>query len=334
MGGAKVVYEHAKGLARRGHNVSVVGPERTGGTASARILQTAVWFRDRLHGVSKSPYYKAEGVESLVVPESNSVHIPDADAIVATGVQTARWVNDLPSQKGRKFYFIQGYEAFADASVEETWRLPLSKFTCASWLRDKIVEAGEEVLGVIPNAIDATEFYVTNLPRERDERIVAMYHRHPVKGPDVLIDALQQIKEVRPNIQADIFSARPPSHKLPSWVDVHIRPSSIELRSIYNRAAIVWSTSQSEGWGLVTMEGAACGCAVVATATEGIKEYLNDGESVRLVAVDDSHELARATEALLNDAEERNRLAVAGQEAVRAFSWEESTARLERILML
>ena len=114
MGGAKVVYEHAKGLVRLGHSVTVIGPKRAGGNVRARFMQSAIWVRDRLHGVSASPYYQAEGVATLTIPEATGAHIPHADVVIATGVQTARWVNDLPVPKGKKFYFVQGYETFAD----------------------------------------------------------------------------------------------------------------------------------------------------------------------------------------------------------------------------
>lgn len=332
MGGAKVVYEHAKGLARLGRTVTVVGPKRSGGDARARFMQSAIWVRDRLHGVSASPYYRAEGVATLNIPEATSAHIPDADVVIATGVQTARWVNDLPTPKGKKFYFVQGYETFADSSALETWCLPLSKFTCANWLRREIEQAGEEVLGVVPNAIDPQEFFIEEPIETRPDRVVSLYHRHPVKGADTLIRTLQVMKQALPELEADVFSARRPSHRLPSWVNIHVRPSIQDLRRLYNRSAVLLHTSRREGSPLVPMEAAACGCALVATDNEGVQEYFRNGDSMRMAPIGDAESLAESACALLRDAKERKRLATAALDSVLALAWTDSTMELERIL--
>ncbi len=332
MGGAKVVYEHAKGLVRLGHSVTVIGPKRAGGNVRARFMQSAIWVRDRLHGVSASPYYQAEGVATLTIPEATRAHIPHADVVIATGVQTARWVNDLPAPKGKKFYFVQGYETFADDKALDTWHLPLHKFTCANWLRRELEQTGEKVLGVAPNAIDPSEFYLEQLIENRGARIVALYHRHPVKGPDTLIRALQVMKHDLPELEADIFAARPPAHRIPAWVNIHVRPSVQDLRRLYNQSAVLLHTSRREGSPLVPMEAAACGCALVATANEGVQEHFHDGESIRMVPISDAESLAQSALAVMGNAEERKRLAQAALESVLALTWTDSTRELERII--
>jgi glycosyltransferase involved in cell wall biosynthesis len=194
----------------------------------------------------------------------------------------------------------------------------MHKITCARWLAREIEEAGETVLGVVPNAVDPREFFLEAPIETRGPRVVALYHRHPVKGPDVLIAALDRLRAAMPEVRADVIAARPPSHRLPPWVDVHLRLPIASLRALYNRAAVVLHTSRSEGWGLVPMEAAACGCAVAATANEGVREYLADGETMR---VD-----------LLWHPDERIRLARAAGEAVARYRWPELTARFEALL--
>ena len=41
-----------------------------------------------------------------------SLNARDGDIIIATGWQTASWVNTLPISKGHKIYFIQGMETW------------------------------------------------------------------------------------------------------------------------------------------------------------------------------------------------------------------------------
>ncbi len=332
MGGAKVVYTHAAGLVARGHEVVVACPSQLGGGLKGRMLSWAMHLRDRAHNVDISPYYRASGVETVIVPTITDRFVPDAEVVIATGVQTAPWVRDLGSGKGTKAYFLQHVETFIDPTTVDTWHYPLEKIAIAEWIKVRVEEEGASVVGVVPNAVDPRDYFIANPISDRPARIIALYHRHKIKGPDVLIAALIKLKLGVPELEADVFCARRPSHRLPSWVIVHVRPSVEKLRDLYNQAAVVWSTSRSEGWGLVTMEGAACGCAVVASATEGIKEYLSDPESARLVPVGDPEALAEATRAVLENSEERTRLAHAGHSVVGKYTWADSTAELERIL--
>jgi glycosyltransferase involved in cell wall biosynthesis len=332
MGGAKVVYAHAAGLAARGHEVVVVGPRRAGEGVAARAREAAVRLRDRLHAVADAPYYEAAGVRTLVVPSASARWVPDGDAVIATGAQTTPWVHTLPHTKGVKAYFIQGLETFITAGVRDTWHLQMHRITCAHWLRRAVEASGAPVLGVVPNAIDPAEFFLERPIEGRARRVVALYHRHEVKGPDVLLDVLGRLRAAMPGVEADVFAARPPSHRLPPWVRVHVRPSTAALRAIYNGAAVLLHTSRSEGWPLVPMEAAACGCAVAATANEGIREYFADGETMRAVPPGDAAALAEAAGGLLADLEARTRLAEAARRAVGQLSWETSTARFEALL--
>lgn len=332
MGGVKVVYAHARGLAARGHEVHVVGPRRVGEGVTAHARALAVRVRDRLHGVRDAPYYEAEGVHTHEVPAATAAYVPDADAVIATGVQTTGPLLVLPPSKGTRFYFIQHVETFIDPRVVETWSYPFVRITVAEWIRRRVEAEGGPVAGVVPNAVDPAEFFVERPVEGRPARVVALYHRQHVKGPDVLIEALERLKAALPEVEADVIAARRPSHRLPGWVRVHVRPSVPALRALYNGAAVVLHTSRSEGWGLVPMEAAACGCAVAATASEGVQEFLADGHSMRAVPVGDGAALAAAALDLLRHPEERVRLARAAGEAAARYRWPELTARFEALL--
>lgn len=72
------------------------------------------------------------------------------------------------------------------------------------------------------------------------------------------------------------------------------------------------SPSRAEAFGLATVEAMACGAPVVATATDGAREIVSDGETGRVVPVGDTDALARAIAELLDDEPTRRRLAERG----------------------
>ncbi|GAB5535257.1 MAG: hypothetical protein Rubg2KO_15060 [Rubricoccaceae bacterium] len=230
-------------------------------------------------------------------------------------------------------YFVQGDERYQSATAEATWSLPFTRVAISTWLADVLDAHDAPVEAVIPNAIDPETFAATRQLNDRAPRVIALYHRLPVKGPDTLIDALKRLQDQMPGVEAEVISSRPPRHRFPSWVTVHVRPTLNELVALYNRASVCLHTSRLEGWGLVPMEAAACGCAVVATASRGVSEYLTDGRSMCLVDVGDAANLASHAARLLTHSDERIRIATAGIEDVARFSWKDSTDRLESVLL-
>lgn len=252
------------------------------------------------------------------------------DAVIATGHQT---VAATGHSKAERFYFIQGDERVLSSKAGDTWRAPLHRITVSTWLKALLDRVGYDVIGTVPNAVDTEDFWCYDPVSRRADEVVALYHRHPVKGPETLISALEHIHVDHPGTRFTVIAARPTSHRLPSWVQVLVRPSKQVMRDMFNRAAVCLHTSTVEGWGLVPMEAAACGCAVVSTASLGPREYLTDGQSMIEVDVGDSAALARATVSLLSDPSRRAELATRALEDVNRFSWEASTDEFERLLL-
>ena len=331
QGGAAVVVQHARGLVGRGHQVEVIAAQRGAGVWP-RVRRGLARVRDGWHGVAGDRPLEGDGVQVREPETLRRGDLTSYDAVIATGHQTARAVSASRHGRGGGFYFLQGDERALRPSAADTWRLPLVRFAVSDWVARLVEAHGQPVAGVVPNAVDPTDWRCDRAPESRERRVVALYHRHPVKGPGTLIGALERLRRWVPDVRASVVCARPPSDRLPRWVDVHVRPSQPELRGLYNAAAVCLHTSVVEGWGLVPMEAAACGCAVVATASRGPREYLVDGRSMAEVPVGDAAGLARESAVLLLNPDRRQRLARAAMEDVARFSWSASTDRLEAIL--
>ncbi|HWW74534.1 MAG TPA: glycosyltransferase family 4 protein, partial [Pyrinomonadaceae bacterium] len=92
------------------------------------------------------------------------------------------------------------------------------------------------------------------------------------------------------------------------------------------------SASRTESFGMAMVEALACGVPVVATATEGAREIVEDGVTGSLVPVGDVNKLASAVAALLEDEGRRRRLGEGAREvAAERFDLARMVEATERV---
>lgn len=115
-------------------------------------------------------------------------------------------------------------------------------------------------------------------------------------------------------------------------VQVHGPVPYDEISGHYSQAdiAIVPSVGH-EPFGMPVLEGMAAGLPVVATASGGIPEVLEDGYSGLIVERGDSASLARAIRRLLEEPELRKAMGANGQKVALGRSWDHIAARLDDI---
>ena len=92
------------------------------------------------------------------------------------------------------------------------------------------------------------------------------------------------------------------------------------------------SASETESFGLAIAEAMAAGTAVVATATEGAREVIDDQETGLLVPIGDVTRLAESIALLLSDDERRRQIGTRAREVVKAkFSLQRMVDDIEQI---
>jgi glycosyltransferase involved in cell wall biosynthesis len=105
-----------------------------------------------------------------------------------------------------------------------------------------------------------------------------------------------------------------------------------DIAHLYRALDIFVSASRAESFGLAMAEAMASETAVVATATDGAREIIVDGDSGVLVPIGSADAIANAVTALLDNPRERERLAVAGAENVKnRFSLARMVAATEEL---
>jgi glycosyltransferase involved in cell wall biosynthesis len=97
-------------------------------------------------------------------------------------------------------------------------------------------------------------------------------------------------------------------------------PSAEKVRRM-REAWVVVQSSPKEGWGLTVIEAGACGTAVVAADSPGLRDSVRRDETGLLVPYGDDRALAGALLRVLEDGALRARLAAAGIARAATFSW-------------
>jgi glycosyltransferase involved in cell wall biosynthesis len=88
---------------------------------------------------------------------------------------------------------------------------------------------------------------------------------------------------------------------MPGWRD--------DMNKVLSRLTLFVSAARSEPFGLAIVEAMAAGLPIIATASEGALEIIEDGVSGKLVPTDDPKALAHAINELLDNPVECARLA-------------------------
>lgn len=340
IGGYLVVYQYANELVRRGHRVQIVQAWRQEQPATpvSRVRNSYhLRRRGRQGGDGRPPWFEmADAVVMRNIPDLRESAVPDGDAIFATACTTAPAVASYSRKKGMKFYLIQHYEDWAcgKEQVDATWKMPLHKVVSSRWLEEIGATFNEERrVTHIPYGVELDVFQMRKAPGKRSPiRVGMLAHELPSKGMRYGMDALNRIRGQVPELQAVLFGAVPRPESLPAWIDYVENPTRSELATLYNSFAIFMHTSVTEGWGLTAAEAMACGCALVAADSGGIRDFAKDGDTALLVPTRDSRGLSESTLELIRNHAFRERLATAGWAEMQKFTWDRAADRLDTLV--
>ena len=343
-GGVKVIIEYANRLSARGHEVTLVYPyilplRPTGRTVLLGYLKMGRRIILRCLNLEPAIAWPLnDQVKILRLKNLAAKRVPDADVCVATANQTADWLNLYPSEKGRKFYFIQDYETWSrePAAVDATWRMPFKKIVISEYL----ATLAREKLGVdVSIVLDGVDRTIFDNPRPKTYgaagakvKVLMMYHPLPKKGVADGLAAFFEAKKKYLNLELTMFGAYHPGRAIPAGVPYHHRPTPAKLRALYSSADIFLWPSRVEGFGLPPLEAMACRCAVITTDTGAARYYTDGGRAGIIVPPNRPDRLAAALVELAGDRQKLVALSEVAYHRALNFDWEKSVDSLEKIL--
>jgi glycosyltransferase involved in cell wall biosynthesis len=319
-GGIRVLYEVANGLVERGHLVKILTP--LGGEPK--------WF-DLKAEIGKIPRV-FDGLEEI------KRKIPRSDILIASSNTEANitWI----AGQGIPFYYIQCYETTfvggkeEQMRIEETYRMPLNLICHSEWIKNLLWARFKRGARVVPIGIDLDAFHPTGekKPKKR-KRVLFMYNPNSeVKGSRFGLQALKKIHERMPNTEIVIFGMRErPNADFP-FTYLREVPEK-DLPRLYSSSDLFISSSLLEAFPLPPLEAMACGCAVVASDSLGIREYSEDGKNSLIVPPKDPNAIVDAAVSLLQDDARRETIASEALKKTKEFTWKRTIDRLEEIFL-
>ncbi|MBC8509847.1 MAG: glycosyltransferase family 4 protein [Anaerolineales bacterium] len=138
----------------------------------------------------------------------------------------------------------------------------------------------------------------------------------PVKGGDVLLQAIPLVRQSIPNVEFRIFGYQPNGQAVPEGVSLYPFLPKAELLAHYHQADLCVIPSRWDNSPNTVYEAMAAGKAVVASRVGGIPELVVDGETCLLVEPNDPQGLAAALVNLLSDNSRRLTLGQKGRKYI------------------
>ena len=176
-------------------------------------------------------------------------------------------------------------------------------------------------------------------PVPREPRLVCVGRLVPIKGHDTLLRSFAAATESVPGLTLEIAGDGPLRGELEALAAqlgvtgaVTFAGRVGRTEPVYERAAVVVVPSRGEGFGMVALEAAERGRAVIASAVGGLPEIVEDGTTGLLVPPDDVERLAGALAGLAADGDRAARLGAAGRKrALREFTLDRCADRTDAL---
>jgi hypothetical protein len=254
----------------------------------------------------------------------------DAHAVFATSWQTAYPVfNDRCL--GQRFYFVQDFEPFfypvgtRSVLAENTYRMGFRAITAGRWLAGKLANDYGMVTDAFNFGSDTARYFLQGAARRTG---IVFYARPeaPRRAFELGMLALEVFAARHPEIEVHVYGHK--IRRAPFPIIDHGVVTPAQLNDIYNRCYAGLSLSMTNV-SLVPHEMLAAGCIPVVNDAEQNRIVL-DNPYVRY-APPNPIALADALSQLV-DLEDFSSLAAEAASSVRAVSWDDAGATIDRVL--
>ncbi|MBK8550807.1 MAG: glycosyltransferase family 4 protein [Ignavibacteria bacterium] len=299
-GGMRIIFEYANRLTERGHNVILYSPNIPFNSFKGMIkpyfikhrvnkAKSNLFMKNR---IPENMFNKLFDIEHLWLINDHTVR--DADATIATSWTSAYVVDKLKDSKGKKFYFIQGYEEW-DSNIEyadKSYTLPLQRITVSKYLKELLLEKFNSDSEVILNGIDFKVFNNPDKIFKKPKQILFTDNLLEFKKTVNAIATVKSLKLKYPDLKFKCFGIEN-YHPLPEYIDFIKDPDDEKIAELYRESDIFLFPVLHEGFGLPPSEAMACKCALVGNSVAAIPEFADNMVSAVLTSPENPDELLK-----------------------------------------
>lgn len=313
-GGVRVLFTYANYLSSKGHDVMVYVPRLF---AWEDIQKGKINWKTSIANClkrgKKVGWFQCDFPITLATRISEK-YIRDADVTIASAWYTATNVAKLSDAKGKKAYFIQGYEVCSDGSnrslVEATYSLGMDNITIAKWLDDIVFRCSGKHTTTILNGVADNEIFQGIKGLNKKKTVIMLGNMAVHKGTNNGIAILKELQN-RYDLRVIVYASTP-STEIPDSFEFYCQPKREKLMQLYTEADICLFPSLREGWGLIVTEAMAHQCAVVGNNTGALSELGINGENAIVANDFDSDTLRNCLESVINDDELLKKIQLGG----------------------
>jgi glycosyltransferase involved in cell wall biosynthesis len=339
-GGMKVIFKYGEELKNCGHDVIFYRrllPYNfmRGKSNFADILRMySKKIKTFLKNNEPDDFYKFSFLIKSI-PLINFLFIRKADIIIATEWVTAYSVFHLPNNRGKKYYFIQGYENWRSNTklVDKSYSLPLNRIVVSSYLKNFIKEKFSSDSQVVLNGVEEKEFRCSfYAPSKENITLTFIYSSQESKNSKDALYVCEKIHQKYPNVKFISFGYDQVT--LPPYILYFNSPIPKSISDIYEKTDIFIFTSLSEGFGLPPAEAMISGCAVVTNPVGAVVDYSVHMESAIHVTDFSPDTMVKWIEYLINNKNEITRIGTNASTYVKTkLNWSLSVKKFEQILI-
>lgn len=327
-GGVRVTVQMGNYLLKRGHDVRIAC--RTACWFSRRWLRSlATAIKFRCYGIRPTRWLADFEGKTEAFIRLEDLNFSNGEIVIAVGADAVEELSRL-DRAVIKLRYCHGIVERGPDEMRRFWGGSMPAIVVSPGLLPRLEEyCHGPILGVVPNGICQTEYFVEE--RNRDG-IGLIFSQHPIKGPEVAAALVQSLAGKFPQVPRYIFGACRQSEAL--GTSTYRRyPSVAQAREIYNRSKIWLVTSRDEGFCLPMLEAMACGCAVISSRHTNAADLIQDGVNGFIVPYGDVEGYLNRIEQLLADDALRIQIVNEGFKTVKRLTWEHAADCMEEVLL-
>lgn len=238
-----------------------------------------------------------------------------------------------------------------DPSLKDLLRFAIDQSDAVTAVSQSLIDDTYKLIGpkkiiqLVYNFIDKREYFPRDLLEHRlkfaephEKLLLHISNFRPVKRTRDVIEIFAKVREIVPcrlllvGDGPDCCAIQSMAREMGLTDYIHFLGKQDEVAEIICLADVMLLPSETESFGLVALEGMACGVPTVATRVGGIPEVVIHGETGFLSNVGNTEEMAKYVIQICNDGNLRKKLASACLDrALHVFCSDDITDQYERI---